>query len=121
MKRTQVAQSSVHGRGLFAGEDIIAGDEIGEFHLLILSGPESEALKATRLHHYVFWVDDQPGGQMRTAIAFGAISMCNHNPDENARFDVLADEQIIRLTACKDIPEGEEILIDYEDFATEVI
>lgn len=58
---------------------------------------------------------------MRAAVAFGEISMCNHSPQLNAVFDVDADVAEVILTAVRDIAPGEEILIDYEDFADEAI
>lgn len=119
--RVEVLTSPLHGRGLFACADIPAGGLIGAYPLLILSHEDSAALKATRLHHYVFHVDERADGAARHALAFGVISMCNHDPDANAAFHVDADRQEVTLTARRAIQAGEEILIDYEDFAEEAI
>lgn len=121
MRRTRIAPSATHGRGLFADEDIQAGDIIGEFPLLILSSAETEAIKRTRLYHYIFWVADDPAGGVTSAVAFGAISMCNHSPSANADFKVLVDDTIVRMSAKTNIPCDAEIFIDYEEFATEVV
>lgn len=117
MANTYVAASPMHGRGLFASEGFAEGEEIGAYPLLILSVEETEALKATRLYHYVFHVDDNAEGGMRTAIAFGSISMCNHSEEANASFRVEAAREVVILTARGAIPAGSEITIDYEDFA----
>ncbi len=94
---------------------------IGVFPLLILSHEDTERLKATRLYHYVFYVDERADGASRCAVAFGEISMCNHSPDANAGFEVDADAQTVTLTALTDIASDAEILIDYQDFAEEAL
>lgn len=119
--RAEVRTSPLHGRGLFAAAEIPEGAEIGVYPLLILSHEDTEALKATRLYHYVFYVDERADGAMRAAVAFGDISMCNHDPAANAEFAVDADAQTVRLTARTVIPAGDEILIDYEEFADEAL
>lgn len=119
--RAEVRTSPLHGRGLFAAQPLREGTEIGRYPLLILSHEDTERLKATRLYHYVFYVDEREDGAVRAAVAFGEISMCNHSPQLNAVFDVDADVAEVILTAVRDIAPGEEILIDYEDFADEAI
>jgi hypothetical protein len=69
----------------------------------------------------VFYVDENADGEMRAAVAFGEISMCNHSPKANACFTVDAAAQTVTLTASQVIAPGDEILIDYEDFADEII
>jgi uncharacterized protein len=119
--RAEVRTSPLHGRGLFASGRIAAGSVIGVFPLLILSHEDTERLKATRLYHYVFYVDEPADGAVRCAVAFGEISMCNHSPDANAGFEVDADAQTVTLTALTDIASDAEILIDYQDFAEEAL
>ena len=119
--RVEVQTSPLHGRGLFASVEIPPGALIGAYPLLILSHEDVETLKATRLYHYVFYADERSDGMMRAAVAFGVISMCNHSPDANAAFHVDADRQEVTLTARRAIRAGEEILIDYEDFADEAL
>ena len=119
--RAEVRTSPLHGRGLFASGRIAAGSVIGVFPLLILSHEDTEHLKATRLYHYVFYVDERDDGAARCAVAFGEISMCNHSPDANAGFEVDAGAQTVTLTALTDIASDAEILIDYQDFAEEAL
>jgi uncharacterized protein len=116
-----VRTSPVHGRGLFAFREISPGHLIGFFPLLILSPEETAKIKQTRLYHYVFYVDEDASGAIRTAVAFGEISMCNHSPKPNAFFEVNAETMEVGLFADRRIAEGEEILIDYEDFAEEAL
>lgn len=119
--RAEVRTSPLHGRGLFAARPLPEGTEIGRYPLLILSHEDTERLKATRLYHYVFYIDERADGAVRAAVAFGEISMCNHSPEANAAFEVDADLAEVILTAATDIAPGAEILIDYEDFAEEAI
>ena len=113
----EVRQSSHHGRGLFAAVSFAAGDIIGSYPLLILSEKDTLAVRETRLFHYVFYVDENADGQMRAAVAFGPISMCNHSPDANADFSVDAKSQLVTLSARQALSADTEILIDYEEFA----
>ena len=119
--RAEVRTSPLHGRGLFASGRIAAGSVIGVFPLLILSHEDTAHLKATRLYHYVFYVDERDDGAARCAVAFGEISMCNHSPQANADFSVDAAAETVTLTTRIALKAGDEILIDYEDFADEAI
>lgn len=117
----EVKQSPLHGRGLYAAASIPAGDLIGIWPVLILSEADTAQVQATRLYHYIFYVDETPEGAIRGAVAFGEISMCNHSPDANAVFVVDAAAATVSLTAARDIAAGEEILIDYGDFAEKAL
>ncbi|ABI76082.1 SET domain protein [Hyphomonas neptunium ATCC 15444] len=119
--RVEVKTSPLHGRGLFASTDIPAGALLGVYPLLILSHEDIEQLKPTRLYHYVFYVDEREDGAVRAAVAFGKISMCNHSPDANADFYVDAEAETVTLTSRVALKTGDEILIDYEDFADEAL
>ncbi|MFN7165178.1 MAG: SET domain-containing protein [Hyphomonas sp.] len=119
--RAEVRTSPLHGRGLFAASHIREGAVIGVYPLLVLSHDDTERLKATRLYHYVFYVDELADGATRAAVAFGEISMCNHSGAPNAGFEVDADAQTVTLVALNDIESDAEILIDYEEFAEEAL
>lgn len=119
--RVEVRTSPLHGRGLFASTDIPAGALLGVYPLLILSQADTAQLKPTRLYHYVFYVDEDEAGAMRAAVAFGKISMCNHSRDANADFYVDGEAETVTLTSRIALKEGDEILIDYEDFADEAV
>ena len=117
----EVKQSPLHGRGLYAVVPISSGAVIGTYPVLILSEADTARLKDTRLYHYVFFVDETAEGAMRAAVAFGAISMCNHSTAPSALFSVDASEATVTLEAARAIAAGEEILIDYGDFAAEAV
>lgn len=109
--------SSLHGRGLFAARAFAAEELIGEYPLLILSIEDVQQIRGTRIHDYLFFVDEDEDEQMRAGVAFGPISLCNHDDDANARFEVQIAAETVRLIAVRPIGEGEEIFIDYVDFA----
>ena len=69
----------------------------------------------------LFYVDEDAAGTMRAAVAFGEISMCNHSPQANADFVVDGAAQTVTLSARHALQPGDEILIDYEEFAEEII
>ena len=119
--RVEVETSPLHGRGLFASTDIPAGALLGVYPLLVLSHEDTEQIKSTRVYHYVFYVDEREDGAVRAAVAFGKISMCNHSPQANADFYVDAAAETVTLTTRIALKAGDEILIDYEDFADEAI
>ncbi len=117
----EVADSPLHGRGLFAVKAVPAGQCLAVSPLLILEADEVEALKATRLYHYVFHVADLPDGRMQAGVAFGPVSLCNHSSAPNAAFRVDGISASVVLTSIRAIWAGEEILIDYGDFAGEAV
>ena len=117
----EVKQSPLHGRGLYAAGAISYGNQIGTWPALILNEADTAQVQSTRLYHYIFYVDETPEGAIRGAVAFGEISMCNHSPDANAVFAVDAAGATVSLTAARDIAAGEEILIDYGDFAEKAL
>lgn len=117
----EVKQSPLHGRGLYAAVPVPSGSILGTYPVLILSPADTAALKSTRLYHYVFYVDETADGAMRAAVAFGPISMCNHSTAPNAAFEVDPVAATVTLTTSRDIAAGEEILIDYGDFAAEAV
>lgn len=117
----EVKRSDIHGRGLFARRSISAGERLGTFPILILSPDDSNTVRSTLLYHYVFHVDETEDQGQRLAVAFGMISMCNHNPEANTVFSIDADAEELILESAKAIAVGEEIFIDYGDFAGEAV
>ncbi len=116
-----VRDSPLHGRGIFARTRCPKGSRLGTFPLLILTGDDTRAIRYTKLYNYLFYVDEDDNGAMRGGIAFGFVSMCNHSAEPNADFEIDIAACQVRLTARRDIDEDEEILIDYGDFASEVL
>jgi SET domain-containing protein len=115
----EVRSSPIHGRGAFASSAIRRGELFHTAHLLTFDCDQSAALSRTAAANYVFHVEDCPGdaGGDMTGIALSPISFVNHNRTCNASFEVNAGSLTVAFTALRDIAAGEEITIDYGDFA----
>jgi len=92
-----VDQSPIHGRGLFAGMDLSAGEMFG-----VYAGP---VVKEDGM--YVLWVEDTPGGSWTGYEGRNELRFMNHADEPNAELDGLD------CYALNDIPAGTEITIDY--------
>jgi SET domain-containing protein len=46
-------------------------------------------------------------------VGLGYSSLFNHSEENNAKYKIDYEQDVIRITSKKDIAEGEEILIDY--------
>ena len=104
-----VADSPIHGHGLFANRHIAADTWIGHY-----DGPQT---MENGMH--VLWVDagsDQNGGGEDIWIGYDGnneLRFLNHANDPNGEMDGLD------LYACRDICRGDEITINYgEEFET---
>ena len=91
-----VADSPIHGRGLFARASIRRGQRIGRFE-----GPP-----AKRNGSHVLWVTDARG-RVRGRRGRNALRYLNHSERPNAEFDGF------ELYARRRIRADEEITIDY--------
>lgn len=102
-----VADSGIHGRGLFASVDIPSGTQIGHY-----DGP-----KTLDNGTHVLWVEAEPDTDEETVDGWigydgtNELRFLNHSRRPNGEMDGQ------ELYACRDIRAGEEITIDYgEEF-----
>lgn len=91
----EVRESTIHGKGLFAVNDINEGDIIGTiaYNPVEEDGP------------YVLWIDDTVGIQVDCELKY-----INHNKKPNACYC-----EDLHVVALRDIKPGEEITHDYGD------
>jgi hypothetical protein len=90
---TFVADSEIHGKGLFAGTRISAGTVIGRLRVK----------PAERDGSYVLWIDESRAVEVTCELKF-----INHSDRPNAcYYDDLS------VVALRDIEAGEEITHDY--------
>lgn len=106
----QVKESPLHGRGVFAKNNIARGALIEEAPALFLTYDEKEELKHTGLFNYYFLVNNSPHPAV---FGFGYASFYNHSSRANAFYTFLPKKNIIRFHAYKKIMAGEEIIINY--------
>jgi len=97
-----VADSVVHGRGLFARDDITAGTWIGHY--------DSEETQENGMH--VLWVEADKENEWMGYDGSNELRFLNHHDQPNGEMDGLD------LYALHDIPADQEITIDYgEEFS----
>ena len=115
----EVRSSPIHGRGAFATDAIRRGGMFHTAHLLVFDCEQSAALTRTAAANYVFHGEDCQGDPDRdtTGIALSPISFVNHERTCNASCEVNSRALKVTFTALRDIEAGEEITIDYGDFA----
>lgn len=92
-----VADSSVHGRGLFAPTDIAAGSWIGHY--------ESVETRQNGMH--VLWVEGHGDDEWIGYHGSNELRFLNHDSQPNGEMDGLD------LYALGDISANEEITFDY--------
>lgn len=105
-----IAPSAKGGRGVFSSEKIKAGTVIEISPVLVLSINDRKFIEQTKLFNYIF---EWGNSRRKAAIAFGYISMYNHDYDANCSYDMDFDNDLMTLTTVKDIDKGEEIYINY--------
>lgn len=100
------------GRGVVATRPFRSGETVERAPVLVVPREEMQSLKQTRLASYYFeWGDDCHEG----AIALGFGSLYNHSYEPSARYEFRECEQCLEFLALRDIAEGEEITINYNN------
>lgn len=114
-----VGASRVHGKGAFTSRRIAAGECFHTAPLFIFGCEDAPHVARTRAAHYVFYISDCPEtpGLEVTGLALSAISFVNHARPANTTFVVDPAAGTVSFTAARVIDAGEEIFIDYGDFA----
>lgn len=102
-----VGPSPLHGTGVFAGRDFVAGDVVERCPVLLIDAEETHDVAGTVLGDYVYEWDDG------FALALGFGSLYNHSRRPNARYEMDDDTTEIVIVAWRDIAAGQEILINY--------
>ncbi len=95
-----VAESAIHGLGLFAQIAIACGTRIGFY-----AGQETSEDGA-----HVLWVQDQPGGPWLGYDGSNEMRFVNHSREPNCYLDGR------ELYADRDIDRDEELTIDYGEW-----
>jgi len=110
--RTRLAQSSIHGLGVFTEEDIAAGRALWRFEPgldLVIPFEKIEALPAAFrafLDTYAYPSPDAPGG---IVLSCDNAKYLNHSEEPNT--DIRGTVTLARRA----IAAGEEITCDYRD------
>ena len=99
-----VADSGIHGRGLFARKRITAGTWIGHY----------ESVETQQNGMHVLWVESDKEDDWVGYDGFNELRFLNHDSQPNGEMDGLD------LYAIRDIGINEEITFDYgEEFSSD--
>ncbi len=112
------------GRGVVATALIPAGTVLEVSPVLRLTRQESKVIEPTIIDKYIFrWIDEpaleHPDGEdpgvslYNCAVSFGIMSIFNHSEEPNALRELDISNQLIKMTALRDIYPDEEITHDY--------
>jgi SET domain-containing protein len=103
-----VDDSNIHGRGVFASDNIKSGEILEECHLIkVPHGTHPEILH----EHFFSW----PKGGSDLAICLGYGSIFNHSDDSyNADWETDTSKNKIIFFATSEIRKGEEIFTNYQ-------
>ena len=105
-----IAESPLHGRGVFTSEPLHEGDLIEICPVIVLPPEQLQIIHNSKLHDYYFlWGPHQD----RPAIALGYGSIYNHSSAANANYRFDCENETIDFFAVKDIAAGEEITVNY--------
>src|ERR671933_3042431 len=105
----EIRQTARKGRGVFPTERIAGGTVIATSPVLVCSPADTGAISRTRLGEYQFrWADKR-----QSCIAFGVVSLCNHDEASNATLVPDPATETLALLAARAIECGEEITIRY--------
>ncbi len=110
-KNIYIASSKISGLGVFAQKKISKGEVIEESPVIVIPEEQLSDLAKTRLIDYAFfaWGNDHNSA----AIVLGHGSLFNHSYKSNAKYIIVADENLIRFMAVEDIKKDEEIVMNY--------
>lgn len=119
----KVSRSQLHGYGCFTTRAVASGEIVALNRLLIFPPRETETLHGTRAKNYLFFV--RPGAPesewFHSALAMGPMSFCNHSTEPNCDFSVDEAAAEVTLVARRQLAEGEEVTINYGDYADDII
>lgn len=107
--KIQVRRSPIHGWGVFAKEDISAGETLEENPFMIIPMGTNE--------HSSIFIDyrfNYPRvNSQNQVVVFGSSSLYNHSDSPNALWETDTESEIFIFTATKNIKKDEEIFVYY--------
>ena len=109
--KIEVRNSPVHGRGVFAIQDIEENVVVEESHV-IDSAVKIESVVLSHVMNNYFWTTTD--GE-RYLLSLGLASVFNSSHKPNLKFEYIVDENLYRFTTNRFIYRNEELFIDYGD------
>ncbi|MBH0229394.1 SET domain-containing protein [Halobacillus yeomjeoni] len=108
IKTTALTNEDDFSRGVFAKRDISKSELIHEAPVIPYPNEQHDKIEETLLADYAFQY-----GEHHTAFVLGYGMMFNHSYTPNANYKINFQNDMFEFYAYKDIPAGEEILINY--------
>lgn len=103
-------ETAQKGRGVYTSKAIKAGTIVERSAVLVLDEEERAHLENTILYDYIFeWGDES----VQCCVAWGYISMYNHQYTSNCEYEMDFEERTILIRAILDIEAGEELTVNY--------
>ena len=103
-----VSATEQMGRGVFTEEALDAGTIIELSPVIVMNADDRKLLDKTLLHDYIFeW------GNNECCVALGYVSVYNHSYGSNCEYEMVIDEEFIRIKTMRHINAGEELFINY--------
>ena len=105
-----ILPSTQRGQGVFTSSNIPSGTVIEIAPVIVMDVGDRVLLDQTLLHDYIFeWGTDKT----HCCMALGYVPIYNHSYLSNADYEMDYDSNRIKITAVRDIQQGEEIFINY--------
>jgi len=106
-KKLEVRDSSIHGYGVFATDDIKKDEIIEDCYIIKI--PLKKGFLPHLFMDYKFkWKTES--GDIEQVLPLGYGCIYNHSDNYNATWRQILDKKIIQFYAVKDIKKGEEVL-----------
>jgi len=103
-----VSATEQMGRGVFTEEALDAGTIVEISPVIVMNADDRKLLDKTLLHDYIFeW------GNNECCVALGYVSVYNHSYASNCEYEMVIDEEFIRIKTMRHINAGEELFINY--------
>jgi len=105
-----VADSSIHGHGVFADKGYSVGDTIELCPYLVTD--DDDVGEVSVLHDYMFKSPNEDVEEY--LVPLGLAMVYNHSQSPNAEWEVdEEDNRFVRFYALEEIKQGDEICHDY--------
>jgi len=104
-----IKESPIHGLGVFARQDIVAGETLERCAYIVID--DDDLQETNRLNDYLFTSPDDKNDYL---CVLGCGMIYNHGAPANAEWQIDDDDnRFVCFTAKSAIKTGEEILHDY--------
>lgn len=106
--------SEKKGRGAFAKKSIKKDTVVDIAYVVPIPNKEYKKIYKTILYNYCYiWEDPEHMPAFRNAITLSVSQFINHSYEPNLKYLFDYENKAIEFSAIKDIPQGEELTVNY--------